>query len=107
MPDYRDLVTLIKRAALDAVKAQNPSGVYFGRVISSNPLEIRLSQKIDLDKDMLILPQNLTDYEADITIEGSRRSCTIHNALKKGDIVVMIRVQGGQRYLVIDRVVSM
>ena len=106
MPDYKDFVTLIKRAAVDAVKAQNPSGVYFGQVVSVSPLEIRLSQKITLDQEMLILPKNLTDFDVDITIEGIRRSCTVHNKLKSGEIVVMVRMQGGQRYLIIDRVVS-
>lgn len=106
MADYKDLVILMKRAALDAVKAQNPCGVYFGQVVSSSPLEVRLSQKIVLDQDMLILPENLTDYDVTITMDGIPRSCTVRNGLKGGDVVAMIRMQGGQRYLIVDKVVS-
>lgn len=33
-----------------------------------------------------------------------RKSFTIHNALKVGERVLLIREQGGQRYIVIDRI---
>lgn len=37
------------------------------------------------------------------TIRG-KKSMTIHNALKKGDKVVLIRKQGGQSYFILDRI---
>jgi hypothetical protein len=35
-----------------------------------------------------------------------RKSIIIHNALKIGDEVVLMKQKGGQKYLVIDRVVK-
>lgn len=106
MPDYKDFVSLIKRAALDAVEAQKPAGVYSGTVIGVNPLKVQLNQKIELDDDMLIIPQHLTNYKVDIVMDGYTRDCTVKNALKIGDAVVMVRVQGGQKYLIVDKAVS-
>ena len=36
-------------------------------------------------------------------IEGTKQM-TIHNALEKGEEVVLLRMQGGQKYIVLDRI---
>lgn len=36
-------------------------------------------------------------------IEGTKQM-TVHNALDKGDEVVLLRMQGGQKYIVLDRI---
>ena len=36
-------------------------------------------------------------------IEGTKQM-TIHNELHKGDEVIMLRMQGGQKYIVLDRI---
>ena len=38
------------------------------------------------------------------TMNGKKKM-TIHNALQKGDEVILLRMQGGQKYVVMDRVV--
>lgn len=38
--------------------------------------------------------------------EKIKHDVTIYNALKEGEKVILIRVQGGQKYLVLDRVVE-
>ena len=35
-----------------------------------------------------------------------KKTMTLHNALKKGEKVALLRTQGGQQYVVIDRVVT-
>jgi len=35
-----------------------------------------------------------------------RKTITIHNALAKGDSVILLRQDGGQKYVVLDKVVS-
>ncbi len=35
---------------------------------------------------------------------SGKKSCTIHNALKVNDKVILIQVQGGQKYIVLDKV---
>ena len=96
MPDAAEFVKIIKKAAVEAVEAEKPAGIYFGPVTSVNPLRIRVEQKMTLEKEQLVLTRNVTDYE---TEDGS-----VQNALKQGEEVILFRMQGGQRYVVTDRI---
>jgi hypothetical protein len=78
---------LIKKAAVDAIKALKPSDVTFGKVLSLSPLKIQIDQKLTLDDDFIVLTQ------------------TVNGTLVVGDRVVMIMAQGGQIYVVLDKVV--
>nr|WP_308742108.1 DUF2577 domain-containing protein [uncultured Anaerocolumna sp.] len=103
MRDFNDLLNLIKKAAIDAVKASKPTNVVYGTVTSSSPLKINVEQKLNLTDAQLVLTKNVTDYTTNITIDGFKKQITIHNSLKVGDEVVMIQNQGGQEYIIIDR----
>lgn len=117
----------IKRAALDAMNAQKPSETYFGIVTSESPLQINVEQKFTLGPAQLILTRNVTDFHDDITVISwrtenesggggdaafashshalvGRKHIIIHNRLLTGDKVLLLRQQGGQKYIVIDRV---
>ena len=97
-----NLVQLIKQIALEAVEAAKPSDYRIGTVTSINPLKIKVSQSIELEEDFLHLTRNVTDFQ----ITYNEQKITVHNALKKGEKVLMLRKAGGQEYTVIDRVVS-
>lgn len=101
-----NLTALIKRAALEAVDAGKPSQIAYGKVINDKPLQVKVSEKLILTSEVLIVPEYLTDHE--ITMEtstGGEITYMVKNALKTGDQVVMIRNRGGQNYLIIDRTV--
>ncbi|MBR5582987.1 MAG: DUF2577 domain-containing protein [Lachnospiraceae bacterium] len=110
MFDSNDFLIAIKRAALDAVKSQHPVSICFGNVTSVSPLKITVEQKLTLGKAQLILTRNVTDYKINMTAnwsyETGKKEITVHNALKIGDEVILIKQQGGQKYLVLDRVVK-
>jgi len=128
MRDFNDLIKLIKRIAVEAVEASKPTNIVFGQVTSTSPLKITIEQKITLSSQQLILTRNVTDHEIEMTLEhetdyksgGSgdssfashnhavtgKKTMTLHNALKKGEKVALLRTQGGQQYVVIDRVVT-
>lgn len=119
-------VDLVKRAAVEAMEASKPVHVVFGQVISVSPLKIQVDQKAIYTKKMLVLSRNVTDFEVDISVNhltenragGSgdpafashnhnyqgRKKIVIHNALVKDDWVVMARIQGGKRFVVLDRI---
>ena len=119
-------VEVVKRAAVEAVDQSKPVHLLFGEVISTSPLKIQVDQKSIYTEKMLILTRNVTDYEVDMTVShitltragGSgdpafashshdykgRKKFKVHNALVKGDEVVLARVQKGKRYVVLDRV---
>lgn len=101
------LLQLIKRAAVEAVEAAKPCDYRIGTVISASPLKIKVSQTMEIEESFLHLSRNVTDFQTEITIDtGTKQTCTVHNALKKGEKVLMFRKAGGKEYTVIDRVVS-
>lgn len=81
------MVELIKRVALGAVEQSKPTDVLFGSIVSQNPLKIKIDQKQIIDKQFLIIT-------------------SICERLKQGDSVVLIRMQGGQKFVVIEKVVG-
>ena len=130
MPDLDEFMKTIKRAALDAVKASKPAEICFGKVTSASPLKILVEQKLPLGEGQLILTRNVTNFKTYITggniknyyYTGSdtdggtapvvpshvhaigKVQITVHNGLVVGDEVILIRQQGGQKYIVVDRI---
>lgn len=131
MPDAVELIKIIKRAALDAINASKPVEVCFGKVTSAFPLKILVEQKMTLGEAQLVLCRNVTDYVTTVSIPSeygwatqnrsggsgdpafashnhdiviSKKKITVHNGLVVGDEVILIRQQGGQKYIVVDRI---
>lgn len=106
LPDANELVKAMKRAAIDAVRASKPVNVCFGKVVSVSPLQVNIEQKMILGEPQLIFSRNVTNFKTMVTLQGEdkKKEITIHNQLVKGDEVILIRQQGGQKYLVIDRI---
>lgn len=114
MADTNDLVRLIKRAALDAVDAGKPVNVCFGRVTKASPLVICVDQKLYLGENQLVLCRSVTEYTVQVKVEWETDSgfdqitgdkyMLVRNALKTGDEVLLLRVQDGQKYVVVDRI---
>ena|SRR5690625_1086984 len=96
------LLETIKRAGVAAVNADNPVAVLFGNVAQTNPLSVDVHQRLTLTEDFLVVPESLTRYV--VTIEG--QDVVIRVGLQTGDRVILLRVQGGQRYVVLDKVVT-
>lgn len=121
-----ELANLIKQIANNSVQANKPTSVKFGVVTKESPLEITIDQKLVLTKEFLVLTRNVTDYEVDMTVDHTtekaqkgggdsavashkhaykgRKTFLVHNKLLKDENVILIGVQGGQSYVVIDRV---
>lgn len=106
MRDFNDLLTLIKKAAIEAVNATKPTKVVYGKVKSINPLKIMIEQRMILEKPQLVISKKFTEHEIEIVIDSQNKKVKVNNSLKINDEVVMIQVQGGQKYLVLDRMVS-
>lgn len=117
MSNAAKMVELVKRAALDAVSNTMPSGVYYGTVTSASPLKINVESKMVLTEKQLLLSSLVRDFDVDMSAGDSdtslaedspfgsdKRSVKNHFALKGGEKVILLRVQGGQQYVVLDRV---
>lgn len=130
--DINELVKAVKQAAVEAVRAEAPMLVCYGTVTSASPLEIQVDQKKTLTDAQLILTDNVRDYAVEMstmvdtseaphyTEEESggsgdaafaahkhkyqgRKKWKIHNALNAGEKVILLRCDGGQKYIVLDR----
>lgn len=113
-----DLIEATKRAALGAVEASKPVAVLFGTVTAVSPLEINVEQKMTLGQEQLILTKSVTDHTVEMTVDHQteealdhrhpyqgKKTFKLHRALKAGEKVILLRVQGGQQFVVWDRVV--
>jgi hypothetical protein len=110
-----NMIEIIKEAGINAVGAGNPVAFTFGEVLNAEVLEIKIDQKKILSKEFFIIPESLTRYELDLShihtvssesTSSSLSTIVIREGLKQGDIVILLRVQGGQQYIVLDKVVE-
>lgn len=105
MHDANDFVRAIQQVSNGVNEAGYPADVMSGTVITSAPLKIKVEQRFDIASAQLIVPEHLTDRIVEVEIDGAHRTMKIYDGLKIGQQVVLIRQQGGQKFLVADRVV--
>lgn len=124
MADCNKLVKAIRQVSNETTEAQGPVNICYGRVLSSSPLSVLVDQKLTLGAAQLVLTRNVIDYEIQLSMErqefeleenaqgsnyqvsADRQWVQIHNALVAGEEILLLRQQGGQKYIIIDRVVS-
>ena len=70
--------------------------------MNPNPESASITIENEVNSNISIEQKNI-NLSHNHTITGTK-SLTIHNALKVGDKVILIQVQGGQRYIVLDKV---
>jgi hypothetical protein len=95
-----DFVEAVKLAALEAVESKDPMRFCFERVSKVDPLEIWIDQKLTVPDSALILTGMVSKYSVEVEGQGK---ITLDNSLKVGEQVILIRVDGGQKYIVLDR----
>jgi hypothetical protein len=108
------MIEIIKQASVGAVGANNPVAITFGEVLNADELKIKIDQKQILPKEFFVIPESLTRYEIDLThihaapggsTSNALSKIVIREGLKTGDKVILLRVQGGQSYVILDKVV--
>lgn len=96
--DLNALVRAVKKAAVEAVRAENPMGVCHGTV--------------DHVTEVISHGHPVTDtYTGGGTAQPvdhshpykGRKSFRVHLGLKMGEKVILVRCDGGQQFVVLDR----
>lgn len=124
MPSLHEL---IKGISQKAISEGSPVSVRFGKVVQEEPLKIEVEQKLLLEEEAghLILTHLVKDYEMDISVShttemrgggggyaayeshdhaySGRKKIKIHNGLKLDEKVILLQMQGGQQFIVLDR----
>lgn len=96
------MLDIIKKASLGAVGNTNPVAFSYGTVTEAAPLQIQVDQRFILSGNALVLPESV--MECKVELEG--REVVVRRGLASGDRVLMVRMQGGQSYIVLDRLVN-
>lgn len=127
-----EMAQFIKKLAADQYESGKPAAVMVGTVLSNPPLKIQVDQKLTLTEPFLILTKSVVDYSVNMTVDHTTepithshsytddgyskttgtythshkytgtKKFTVHNGLKAGDKVILLRVQGGKKYVVLD-----
>ena len=97
------MLDIIKQASLGAVSNTNPVAFSYGTVVSAQPLQIQVEQRFILTGPALVIPESVT--ESRMVLEG--REILLRRGLEAGVRVLLVRMQGGQSYIVLDRLVSL
>lgn len=103
-----NLTEILKQAAIQAVVASDPAGILFGTVESVKPLSIRIDQKSPLPKEFFLLTSGVKKHTVSIRAESDdsqagTRNYIVDNDLAAGDRVLLLRQQGGQLFIVLDK----
>ncbi|AIQ71173.1 DUF2577 domain-containing protein [Paenibacillus graminis] len=96
------MLDIIKKASLGAVGSTNPVAFSYGTVTVAAPLQIQVDQRFILSGAALVLPESVMESK----LEWDGREIVLRRGLEKGDRVLMVRMQGGQSYVVLDRLVD-
>lgn len=109
MHNFSRLNESIKQISKGVYESIKPTTIMFGKVISEKPLKINLEQKLTLGENQLILSRNVTKFKTKISKiddEPTAEEYYIFNNLKQGEDVILLRLEGGQKFLVLDRLVK-
>lgn len=80
---------LIRQAAVEAVNQMVLSDIMFGTIVQMNPIQIRISDKLIINKPNIAISKTAYDYPLEV-----------------GDTVILIRKLKGQLFVVLDKVVD-
>lgn len=123
--DYHMIVKSIKDVVAGVMHNSSLTDIEIGEVISENPLIIQTEDKIPISQDSIILTKNTCLHSIDMEVDHltenraggggyaefashnhgyfGRKTYLVHNELKIGDKVILLRESGGQRYIALDR----
>lgn len=88
MGNYVDFLNTIKQVVVETIQSTNPMGIVFGKVANTSPFKIQIDQKLILGEKQLILTNTFKNITQNAII---------------GETYVLLRMQGGQKYMIIDK----
>lgn len=81
-----NMFNAMKQIAENVFEARRPADWCYGKVISLDPLQVQIDQKLPLKKEFLAV-----------------RTGVSASSFKVGDRLILLRKQGGQEYLILDK----
>lgn len=84
--ETQTITDTLKKLILETIENTKPTTIVIGKITKLSPFTIQADVKMPLTSTFLILTETVRDKE-----------------LKIGDKMILIRIKGGQRYVVVDR----
>ena len=81
-----DMFNAMKQIAENVFEARRPADWCYGKVISLDPFQVQIDQKLPLKKEFLAVRTGMSV-----------------SSFKVGDKLILLRKQGGQEYLILDK----
>ena len=122
----KTLLSLLQGIVMQTVEAMTPADVVIGEVISTSPLSIKLEKGLVIPAEGIRLTKNTCLWSVDMTVShhtdpaaggsgdaeyashthgySGTKTYLVHNELKVGDKVYLLREAGGQYFIAMDRV---
>ncbi len=111
------MIDCIKKICFEMIGEMVFSDTVLGVVESVNPLSVKISDKIILREEQMILSRNVSDFVFELTENPlfpenvlnesdfkRRKKYIVYNGLKEGERIILAKADGGQVYFIIDRV---
>lgn len=98
-----NILSTIKRIVQETVRAMVLSDNIIGTVVSTDPLRVRISDKITLEKTHFYILKNAIGVFPVSTTQGNG-NCT--HSLKIGSKVILNRCLGGEKYVILGELVG-
>ncbi len=98
-----ELVGVIQQIVQNTIQAMKPADMATGTVISASPLSVQPDIHMPpLPEKALILTDTVRERIVDV--QGGDGRVVVREGLRSGDKVLMLRVQNGQRYLILSKI---
>ena len=86
MPDLQRFINTLKQISANERQAALPMTICFGKVIALSPFRVQIDQKLVLTKEFFIVKSGVSA-----------------SSFKVGDVLILFRNEGGQKYLIFDK----
>lgn len=81
-----NLMESMRQIAANERQASLPTAICFGKVIALSPFRVQVDQKLVLTKEFFIVKSGVSA-----------------SSFKVGDVLILFRNEGGQKYLIFDK----
>ena len=81
-----NLMESMRQIAANERQAALPMTICFGKVIALSPFRVQIDQKLVLTKEFFIVKSGVSA-----------------SSFKVGDVLILFRNEGGQKYLILDK----
>ena len=101
--ELSELVGVIQQIVQNTVRAMKPADMATGTIVSISPLSVQPDIHMPpLPEKALILTDTVRERTVDV--QGGEGKVAVREGLRPGDKVLMLRVQNGQKYLILSKI---